>query len=175
MHPARRLSCASANPLFSRQVPLDRLLDLVQRLGHPHAGRMQRPTVIVIEDPTHRRAVVEDHAARGIDHGSGPVRHGRGRWDGGGGIGRPVVPRLGLLARQHGLFDRPQAAHLLPHLDLGMTVGIQDGLGQIAEEVVVAVAMGHFGELRGDPRHEGVLLVGQPDRANASKQKRWVK
>jgi hypothetical protein len=163
MHPARRPSCSSANPLFRAQVPSDRLLDLVQRLGHPHAGRMQGPTLIVIEDPTHRRAIVEDHTAGGIDHGRRQVRRGRRRRDGGCGIVRPVVPRLGLLSRQHGLFDRPQAADLAAHLDLGMTVGIQDRLGQIAEEVVVAVAMGHLGELRGDPRHECVLLVGHPE------------
>jgi hypothetical protein len=121
---------------------------------------MQGPTLIVIEDPTHRRAIVEDYATGWIDHGRRQVRRGRRRRDGGCGIVRPVVPRLGLLSRQHGLFDCPQATDLAAHLDLGMTVGLQDRLGQIAEEVVVAVAMGHLGELRGDSRHEGVLLVG---------------
>ena len=64
---------------------------------------MQGPTLIVIEDPTHRRAIVEDHTAGGIDHGRRQVRRGRRRRDGGCGIVRPVVPRLGLLSRQHGL------------------------------------------------------------------------
>ena len=43
-----------------------------------------------------------------------------------------------------------------------MAVGFQDGLGQVAEEVVVAVAMGHVGELRRDPCDERVLLVRHP-------------
>jgi hypothetical protein len=34
---------------------------------------------------------------------------------------------------QDGLFDRPQAAHLAPHLNLGITVGLQDGLGILAD------------------------------------------
>jgi len=98
------------------------------------------------------------HAAGGIDHGSRPVR--RGRRDGGfRSARRAVTPRRGLLLRQHGLFDRPQAADLAAHLDLGVTVGAQDRLGHVAEEVIGAVAMGHVGELRGDPRHERVLLV----------------
>ena len=152
-------------PFFRVQVPLDRLLDLVQRLGHPQAGRMQRSALIVVEDPAHRRAVVEHHGAGGIDHGRRRVRRGRGRRDGGFGIvRRAVVLGLGLLPLEHGLFDRPQAADLLPHLDLGMAVGLQDGLGQVAEEVVVAVAVRHVGELRRDPRHERVLLVRHPER-----------
>jgi hypothetical protein len=44
-----------------------------------------------------------------------------------------------------------------------MAVGLQDRLGHVTEEVVVAGAMGHLGELRGDPRPERVLLVGQPE------------
>src|SRR4051794_16299217 len=36
-------------------------------------------------------------------------------------------------------------------------------LGQVAEEVIVAAAMGHVGELRRNPRHERVLLVGRPE------------
>ena len=46
--------------------------DLVQRLGHPQAGRMERPSLIVVEDPTHRRAIVEHH-------GAGRIRFGRRR------------------------------------------------------------------------------------------------
>jgi hypothetical protein len=57
------------------------------------------------------------------------------------------------------LFDGPQTADLAAHPDLGVTIGLQDRLGHIAEEVVVALAMGHVGEHRGDPRHEGVPLV----------------
>ena len=139
-------------------------MDLVQRLGHPQPGRMQRPPLIVVEDPPHRRAIVEHHAVGGGDHGRRQVHRRRGRRDGGfRSLRREVGLGLGLRPRQHGLFDRPQAADLLPHLDLGMAVGLQDRLGHVAEEVVVAVAMGHLGELRGDPRHERVLLVGQPE------------
>ena len=61
------------------------------------------------------------------------------------------------------MFDLPQAAHLLPHLNLGVAVGLQHGLGHIAEEMVVAVAMRHAGEFRRDPRHERVLLVRDPE------------
>ena len=44
-----------------------------------------------------------------------------------------------------------------------MAVGLQDGLGQVAEEVVVAVAVRHVGEFRRDPRDERVLLVRHPE------------
>ena len=63
---------------------------------------------------------------------------------------------------KHCLFDFPQAANLLPHLNLGVAVGLQYGLGHVAEEMVVAVAMRHVGKLHCDPCHERVLLVRQP-------------
>ena len=44
-----------------------------------------------------------------------------------------------------------------------MAVGLQDRLGHIAEEMVVAVAMGHVGEFRRDAGDEGVLPVGDPE------------
>ena len=65
---------------------------------------------------------------------------------------------------QHRPLDPSQAAYFLTHLHLGMAVGFEDGLGQVAEEMVGAVAMRHVGEFRGDPRHEGVLLVRDPKR-----------
>ena len=43
-----------------------------------------------------------------------------------------------------------------------MAVGLQDGLGQIAEEVVVAVAVRHVGEFRRDPLDERILLIRHP-------------
>ena len=46
---------------------------------------------------------------------------------------------------EHGLFDFPQPAHLASHLNLGVTIGLQHRLGQIAEKMVVAVAMRHAG------------------------------
>src|SRR6478672_989592 len=63
MHPESRPSCSAPprSPLFRVQVPSQRLLDLVQALGHPQPGGMQRPPLIVIEDPAHRRAIVEHH------------------------------------------------------------------------------------------------------------------
>jgi hypothetical protein len=63
------------------------------------------------------------------------------------------------LAREHGLFDLPQATHFLPHLHLGVAVGLQDRLGHIAQEMVGAVPMRHVGEFRRDPGDEGVLPV----------------
>ena len=118
--------------------------------------------MIVIQDPTHRRTIVEHHGARGIDHGRRRVRR-RGRRAGGfRSLGREVILGLGLRPLEHGLFDRPQAAHLLPHLNLGMAVGFQDGLGQIAEKVVVTVAVRHVGEFRRDPLDERILLIRHP-------------
>ena len=163
MPPENRPSCSSANPLFCAQVPLDRLLDLAQGLGHPQAGRVQRPALIVIEDPAHRRARVEHHRARRIDHGRRQVRRRRDRRAGGlRSLGREVLLGLGLLPLEHGWFDRPQAAYLLPHLNLGMAVGFQDGLGQIAEEVVITVAVRHVGEFRRDGLDERLLLMRHP-------------
>ncbi len=36
---------------------------------------------------------------------------------------------------RYGLLDPPQAADLLTHLNLGMTVGFEDRPGQVAEEM----------------------------------------
>ena len=54
---------ALRTPFFLVQVPLDRLADLIQGLGHPQAGRVERSSLIVVEDATHRRAIVEHHGA----------------------------------------------------------------------------------------------------------------
>jgi hypothetical protein len=165
MHPDNRPSCSSANPRFRVQVPSDRLLDFAQGLGHSHAGRVQWPSLIVIEDPPHRRTRAEHPRARRIDHGRSRVRRRYGRRAGGfRSLGREVILGLGLRPLEHGVFDRPQAADLLPHLDLGMAVGLQDGRGPIAEEVVVAVAVRHVGEFRRDPRDECILLIRHPKR-----------
>ena len=44
-----------------------------------------------------------------------------------------------------------------------MAIGLQDGLGHIAEEVVVAVAVRHVGEFRSDPFDERLLLIRDPE------------
>ena len=44
-----------------------------------------------------------------------------------------------------------------------MAVGLQDRLGQIAEEVVVAVAVRHVGGFRRDPLDERILLIRHPE------------
>ena len=41
---------------------------------------------------------------------------------------------------QDGLLDSSQAADFFTHLNLGMTVGFQHRLGQVAEEMVGAIA-----------------------------------
>jgi hypothetical protein len=45
-----------------------------------------------------------------------------------------------------------------------MAVGLQDGLGHVAEEVVLAVAVRPVGELGRDPGHEGISSIRQPRR-----------
>src|SRR5262249_19206979 len=105
-------------PFFRRQVPADRLLDLMQRRGHPEPWRLDRSPLVIVEDPPHRRAIVEHHRAGGIDLGSRPIRRRRGRRAGGfRGGGRDLIPGLGLLPLEPGLFDRPQATDFLPHLN----------------------------------------------------------
>ena len=54
-------------------VPLNRFADLVC-FGHPQARRMERSTLIVVEDATHRRAVVEHHGTCQIVLWQGWVR-----------------------------------------------------------------------------------------------------
>ena len=124
---------------------------------------MQWPSLIVVENTTHRRAIVEHHGTRGIGFRRGCVRRPSDHLHSGFRIifGNPFR-RLGGVLFQHRLFDLPQAANLFPHLNLGVAVGLQHGLGHVAEEMVVAVAMWHGGKLRCDPRHERVLLVRQP-------------
>jgi hypothetical protein len=142
---------------------LDRFADLIQGLGHPQAGRVERSTLIVVEDAAHRRAVVEHHAARGIGLRRGRVRRLTGHPRRGFGVRPGGVPRcLDPLPLEHGLFDLSQAAHLLAHLNLGMAVDLRHRLGHIAEEMVLAVAVRHAGEFRRDPRHERILPVRQP-------------
>lgn len=94
---------------------------------------MERSALIVIENATHRRAIVEHHGTRRIglwrrrgcrlnDH-----RHGCFRI-----VVRQAFRRRGTLLFERGLFNLPQAAYLAPHLNLGVTIGLQHGLGHIA-------------------------------------------
>ena len=80
---------------------------------------MERPPLIVVEDPANRRAIVEHHGAGRIDHGRRRFCYGC-RVDGFRSLRRAVTLGLGLLPPEHGLLDLPQATHLLPHLNLGM-------------------------------------------------------
>ena len=124
---------------------------------------MQWSSLIVIENSTHRRAIFEHHGTRGIGFRRRRVRRPSDhRHSGFRIIFRNALRRIGGVLLEHRLFDFPQAANLLPHLNLGVAVGLQHGLGHVAEEMVVAVAMRHVGKLRCDPRHERVLLVRHP-------------
>ncbi len=93
---------------------------------------MERTSLIVIENPSHRRAIVQHDGACRIGFGSRrvcrPHDHGHGCFRI---VFREIFRRLGTLPIEHGLFDFPQAAHFASHLNLGMTVGLQHGLGHI--------------------------------------------
>src|SRR3954468_12233002 len=56
-------------------------------------------------------------------------------------------------------FDAAQAAHLTPHLNLGVTVSLQNRLGNITQKVIVAIAVRYAWEFRRNRRHERILLV----------------
>jgi hypothetical protein len=47
------------------------------------------------------------------------------------------------LPLEHGLFNFSQAPDLTPHLNICVTVGLEDRLGHITQEVVVAITMRH--------------------------------
>ena len=123
---------------------------------------MERTSLVVIENSTYSRAIVEHHGAGRIGFGRRRVRRCHDhRHSCCGIVRREAFGRLGTLPLpfEHGLFDFPQSAHLASHLNLGVAIGLQHRLGQIAEKMVVAVAMRHARKLRRDPRHERVLLV----------------
>ena len=46
---------------------MDRVADLLHGLRHTQPRRLKWSALIVIEDATHRRAIVQDHIARRID------------------------------------------------------------------------------------------------------------
>ena len=112
---------------------MDRLADLIQSLGHEQAGRLERTPLVAIEDPTYSRAIVEHHGASRIGFGRRRIRRPRDHRHGCFRVVfREAFGRLGTLPLEHGLFDFPQAPHLASHLNLGVTIGFQHGLGQIA-------------------------------------------
>ncbi len=124
---------------------------------------MERASLIVIDNSTYRRAIVEHHRACRIGWERRRIRrphdddHGRRRI-----ISREAGRWLGILPLEHGLFNFPQAAHLASHLDFDVTVSLQYGFGEVAEKMIVAVAMRHVRKLYRDPLHERVLLVRDP-------------
>ncbi len=74
---------------------------------------MERASLVVIENPTYSRAIVEHHGAGRIGFGRERIRRPR---DHRHGCFRVVFPeafrRLGTLPFEHGLFDLPQARTL---------------------------------------------------------------
>jgi hypothetical protein len=124
---------------------------------------MKRSPLVVIENATHCRAIIQDHVARRVWLWSKGCRQllspraGRFRIALGVACFRRSAPML-----QEGLFDLPQATHLAPHLNLGVTVRRHDRLGHIAQEMVVTIAMRDAREFRRNPRHEGILFVRDP-------------
>jgi hypothetical protein len=123
---------------------------------------MERASLIVIENSTYSRAVFEHHGVGRIGFERWPIRRPHDHCHGCFRIVCEARRHIGTLLLEHGLFDFPQAAYLASHLNLGVTIGLQYGLGQIAEKMVVAVAMWHVRKLRRDPRHERILLVRDP-------------
>ena len=45
---------------------MDRLPDLVQRVGHSQPGRVEWTALVIVENPANRGTVVQDHVARRI-------------------------------------------------------------------------------------------------------------
>ena len=81
----------------------------------------------------------------------------------------PRIACRGVCFRRFSLLleDRPldasQAPDLTPHLDLGVTVSLQNRLGDIPQEMIVAIAMRHAWEFHSDRGYEGILLVRNPE------------
>lgn len=95
---------------------------------------MKRSTLIVVENAPHRSAIGQNHVAGRFWFFLGNRRvvkvsrlaHDRGLWQRLRVCSSHPAPLF-----QDRLFNAPEATHFLPHFDLGMAVGIQDGLGHI--------------------------------------------
>ena len=155
MSPAA-LAVLRRTPLFHGQATIKRCVHLTECFGHSQSGRVQRATLIVVEDATDDGTVVQYHATSNVGRISlacgvqGPcLDHLRSR------IAPPV---------QNGPFDSPQTTNLLSHLNLRMAVCLQNGLGQIPQEVVRTVPVGHARELSLDPSNKSVLFIRDPQR-----------
>ena len=93
---------------------------------------MKRSTLVVVENAPNRRAIGQDNVAGrfflGKDHiGSvGRLEHDRR-------LRRCLLFLFGHPTPlfQDRLFNAPEATHLRPHLNLGMTIGFQDRLGHV--------------------------------------------
>ena len=96
------------------EVPLQRFLDFGQRLGHPQARRMQRPALVVVEDATHRRTVVQDHIRCCVGNRCRRRRH----------VGR--VPRVSGWCRA--LLRRLEAAERRIVEGLGGTIAVSSSI-----------------------------------------------
>ena len=146
MQLAKRPSCSSASPFFRVHVSLDRLPYLGERLGHPQTRRLKRSSLIVVEDAPHRGAIGQNHVASRFSLGKRRIVK-VSRLDHDRGLRQCLrfcfshpAPLL-----QDRLFNAPEATHFRPHLDLGMAVGFQDRLGQVPQEVIIAIAVRHPG------------------------------
>src|SRR5215469_2799177 len=105
---------------------------------------MQGPSLIIIQNTTYRRTVIQHDILRGL---VGVERRGRAYFT-------VALGTLGLRREPLGgkdlPLDRPQSAHIAPHLHFGAAVRLEHGLGHIAQEVIGAIAMRDAWELRGD-------------------------
>jgi hypothetical protein len=142
---------------------LDRVANFRQRIGHPQSRRLEWSPLVIVEDAAHRRAVGQDDSTRRVLLGRHPIcLFGAHPDDGFRIVGGGIRVGRGTLVLEHGLFDLAEAADLAPHLNLRVTVGLENRLGHVAEEVVLAIAMRDAREFRRDPLDEGILLVRDP-------------
>src|SRR5205809_4736263 len=131
-------------------------------------GGLERSALIVIEQATHGATVIQHDLAsirRRVGRGGDVLgylvrqwwssRGRRGRGNSGGLAGD--APLL-----QHLAFNGTQPAYFAAHLDLGVTIRLQHGLGQVAQKMIDAIPMRDPGKLGRNPGDERGLFVRQP-------------